>query len=445
MEAESLQDGKAKAVRDVVTDSRLAKKGSLYFAIMGPRNDGHDFIGQAVTNGATVVVVSKRIRTDIPGVWILNVNDTTKALGKLAQYYRAKFKVPVIAITGSAGKTTTKEMIAKALGSRFKVLKNKRTENNQFGVPMTLLKLRPKHTAVVIEVGTNHFGEIAYLAKIVRPDIAVMTNIGASHLEYLKSKAGVFREKFDLVRFTDDKGAVIFNGDDDHLKKIGTKSITQKKVSFGTANGADVRAEDISYSGGSMNFKVKKQRFRLKTITQHNVHNALAAIAVASVLKIDMKAIAGNLANWRSVDGRQCVLKHNGFTLINDTYNANPLSFLSAIKSLAAMHSKGRKLIVCGDMKELGKDSIKWHQYIGKEIGSIRVDAVMSIGKDAEYIGKAARSKNEQTYIRHFNDMGQLNEHLSGLVRKGDIVLVKGSRSMQMERVVNFLTETRSK
>lgn len=438
-----MRNGRAVSARDVTTDSRAARKGSLFIAIVGPRNDGHDYIGQAIEQGASAVLVSQAVKITSAAVWVIQVKDTTQALGELAAYHRSRFDIPVVAVTGSAGKTTTKEMIAAVLGRRYNVLKNNKTENNQYGLPMTLLKLRPRHEAVVVEIGTNHFGEIAYLAAIARPTIAVMTNIGASHLEFLRDKAGVFREKSDLIKYTHAQGAVIFNVDDAFLSRIVKQKLPQKKISYGILKAADVRAVIPALdaeNGKGVRFKVGKRSYRLRSITGHNVYNALAAIAVGRSLKMNDQDIASGLDKWRPVKGRQCLVRRNGITLIDDTYNANPLSFGSAIETLAGIKSGGRKLIVCGDMKELGADTLKWHCDIGKAAGKAGVDAVFSIGHYSRHIGDGARGVDSRIHTLHFEDTEDLQKNVAEFCVRGDVVLIKGSRSMQMDKVVTYLT-----
>ena len=238
----------------VSTDTRSLKEGELFIAIEGPRFDGHKFLAEAVKKKAAVLVVSKKIDAG-KDINVIRVRDTTQALGAIAAFYRRRFSIPVIAVTGSAGKTTTKELIAFVLGARFNVLKNYKTENNQYGVPLTLLKLNEGHAAAVLELGTNHPGEIAALARIVAPDVAVFTNVGESHLEGLKTPAGVFREKFQLARFTKKNGTVVFNADDEYLRNIAGKKIAQKKISYGIRQKADHQAGEIEIKGPAMNLK----------------------------------------------------------------------------------------------------------------------------------------------------------------------------------------------
>lgn len=433
------RSGTAKKVSRVVIDSRQVKKGALFFAIKGLRLDGHAFIKKAAQAQAAAIVVSN----DGPypsGVWVIRVKDTTLALGDLARYYRGKFRIPVVAITGSAGKTTTKEMIAGVLRRRFKVLKNNKTENNQYGVPMTLLRLRPHHDVVVVELGTNHFGEMKYLARISQPTIAVMTNIGASHLEFLKTPAGVFKEKFDIVRYTHPSGYIVINGDDPYLRNIKSKDIPQQKIVYGVKGGADVRGSVGAGSFPKAIFFVGKQKFILNAVATHNIYNALAAIAVGRVLKINSAEIAEGLARWRPVVGRQCFIKTPSLTIMDDTYNANPVSFKSALVTFAGLKTQGRKILVCGDMKELGRNAVTWHEDVGSVAAVSGVDVIVSVGENARHIAETAQRKNPKISVRYCQKIDDINSFLKYLIRRGDMVLVKGSRSMNMDQVVRFLT-----
>jgi UDP-N-acetylmuramoyl-tripeptide--D-alanyl-D-alanine ligase len=432
-----LQDGRAKKIRRVVTDSRQVKRGDLFIAIKGRRLDGHRYVEQAIQQGAAAVIVSDPVAK--AGAWIIKVKDTTAALGDLARTHRRRFDIPVIAVTGSTGKTTTKEMIASVLKRRRRILKNLKTENNQYGVPMTLLQIRPRHEAVVVELGTNHFGEMKYLTRIAGPTVAVMTNIGASHLEFLKNPSGVFREKFNIVRYTDPSGTVVFNGDDAYLKKIKHRALRQRKISYGL-NGPGLRARDIqAVSAQSTAFFVDQQKFVLHSFAAHNIYNALAAVAVGKILKMPLSEIAEGLERWRPLKGRHHVIRTADLLILDDTYNANPVSFQSALETFARMKTKGRKILVCGDMKELGDASVRLHQRIGRVAAGMGVDAVFSVGKHAACLATEAARCNPTIALRHSGTVEELQRHLNGFIRASDAVLVKGSRAMNMEAIVDFL------
>ncbi len=424
--------------KGVSIDSRTVAPGELFVAIKGERFDGHDFIKDAVRKGASAVVASQKIKEPIT-VPVLYVPDTTKALGLMASAYRRQFNIPVVAITGSAGKTTTKEILAHICEGQYKVLKNIKTENNQIGISLTLLRLKRDHQVAVLELGTNHPGEIRWLAEIARPTIAVFTNVGASHLEGLKSPAGVFKEKFSLVQFMPPSGVVIFNKDDRYLKSIAQKRISLKKISYALKEKADVKASDVTTIQGHIQFKVDGQDFRMKTAARHNVCNALAAICCARVLNIDDEIIQRRLASFEGCQGRQEIKEANGLWIINDSYNSNPISFQSAVRTLDSFKTDGKKFLVCADMLELGSQSRLWHERMGKIVAKTNIDVVLTTGPEAYYLAEQIKKTNHRLCF-HCPNLEEVHEHLRRLCRKGDVVLVKGSRAMKMEQTVEFLT-----
>ena len=424
-------------VKGVSIDSRSLRPGELFIAIKGERFDGHDFIAEAVRKGASAAVVSRKIK-DAVNVPVIYVPDTTKALGLIASLYRQQFNIPVIAITGSAGKTTTKEIIAGILEQKYKVLKNIKTENNQIGVSLTLLRLRKGHEAVVLELGTNHPGEIRWLAEIARPTIAVFTNIGPSHLQGLKSPRGVFKEKFSLVEFMPSSGVVIFNKDDVYLKGIAQKNISLKKISYAVKAEADVKIDDLKTIDQHIQFKVDGKEIRMKTAARHNAGNALAAICCARILNIEEDMIRKGLASFEDCPGRQEIKEVNGIWVINDSYNSNPISFQSALQTLDSFKTGGQKILVCADMLELGSQSRLWHERIGRIIARSAIDVVLTTGPEAYSLAQQVKKTNHRLCF-YCRNREELHEHLRRLCRKGDVVLVKGSRAMKMEKTVDFL------
>ncbi len=426
-------------IKRVLIDSRSIQSGDLFIAIKGERLDGHKFIAQAIEKGAAAVIVSQKISCP-DHVAVILVRDTTKALGEIAHFYRDKFSLPIIAITGSAGKTTTKEMIAAVLSCRFNVLKNFKTENNQFGVPLTLLKLNKSYDVAVVELGTNRFGDIPWLAKITNPTIAVFTNVGESHLERLKTPAGVFREKFQMVKFMPKSGRVIFNEDDRYLKKIAQKSIPQKKISYAINTAALCKASDVKRTErNQIEFKVKGRKFTLNTPFAHNVYNALAAISCGLIFKISLPQMVKTLSSFGFADGRQEIKKIGKLMLINDTYNSNPVSLRSAIDTLSSLKIDRRKILVCADMLELGQHSKRLHALIGENIAQSTIDAVFTMGPYAKdiHLGIRKFKNNIQTY--HESNLEALNHRLKDFCQPGDVLLIKGSRGMHLEKTVEFL------
>ncbi len=430
-------DSSTFVLKGVSTDTRTIKKNDIFVAIKGPNFDGHQFISQAIRAGAKAVVVSKRVATkcDVP---LLKVLDTTEALGLMARCYRQKFSIPVIAITGSAGKTTTKDMIGLVLSQKYKVLKNVKTENNQYGVPLTLFKLKKSHEVIVLELGTNQKGDIAWLAKICQPTVAVFTNIGESHLAGLKNAYGVFCEKAQLIKGMS-KGTVIFNKDDPYLSKLSLRAKGLKKLSYSLKSRSNLQAKNILSNQQKLSFSVGRNHFQLNTLAKHNIANALAAISCGRLFNISYNNINKALKKKPFDQGRQQLKRISGMWVIDDTYNCNPVSLVSAIQSLTDFENKGRKILVCSDMLELGPKSIELHQSMGRLIGRSSIDCCVTTGQASKHISSALRRSNSTIENHHYTSQEDVQSFLKKFCQAGDALLVKGSRGMRMERVVNSL------
>ena len=430
----------SKLIKGFCIDSRSLKKGQAFIAIIGKNLDGHHFIKKACGAGAGALIVSKRICA-LPNIPVILVQDTTKALGYIARLYREQFFIPMIAVTGSVGKTTTKEMMASVLSSRFRVLKNVKTENNHFGVPLTLLRLTPSHEAAVIEFGTNQPGDIRWLAEITKPNIAVFTRIGESHLERLKTPLGVFREKYDLVKFMPSRGTIIFNADDKYLSRIPKMKTPQRKVGFSIHNKSSFQAQAITTSHNHCQFYLKGKAYALKTPVEHNIYNALAAICCGSLFKMGYNEIKNRLWRFDACDGRQEIKRVGSLWLIDDTYNANPVSFRSAVKTLETFECRGRKIFVCADMFELGNQSKKIHQACGDFLSKSKIDVVLTFGENARFITQRLKQFNAQRQAMHCATLKAIFKRLKHMCQPEDVILIKGSRGMKMERVVAFVEE----
>ncbi|MCR4337948.1 MAG: UDP-N-acetylmuramoyl-tripeptide--D-alanyl-D-alanine ligase, partial [Candidatus Omnitrophica bacterium] len=439
-------------VLGISTNSKKIEDGELFIAIKGEHFDGHDFVEDVVKQGVKAVIISKKKiksfktkKIDVNHhVAFIAVDDPVKALGNLARFHRHRFSIPVIAITGSAGKTTTKEMVAKVLESRFRVLKNMGTENNFIGVPQTLLKLQPSHQVVVLEVGTNQPGDIAWLTHVVNPDIAIFTNIGESHLERLKSPEKVFEEKSQLVRGMKKTGTVILNIDDRFLKQmLAWKRFSPKLLTFGIENPADFQAKDIRINDRhQLEFQISEgPQFSLPTTMRENIYNALAAICCGRICSVEYPAIVKALSQFSSSAHRQEVHRFSHCWVIDDSYNANPVSFRSAVNVLDQFPSKGKRILVCADMLELGRQSKRLHQAMGEEISRAKIDVIFAYGKFSEDIVKTIRKKKTSQRTFYYRQMGALHRRLLELCHPEDVILVKGSRGMRMEKTVEFLKE----
>lgn len=420
-------------------DSRTIRRGNVFVAIRGKNLDGHRFIAQAVRKGASLLVVSERI-SGAAGLPVILVKDTTVALGQIAGAYRENFDIPVIAVTGSAGKTTTKDMIAAVLGSKFKVLKNERTLNNQYGVSLTVLGLKPAHEALVVELGTNNPGEIQRLAAIARPRVAVLTNIGESHLEGLKNRSGVYKEKSAIFRGIGAKGHVIFNNDDPYLRKIRGGKKRPGIFTYGIERKSDVQARRIRVKNNrKICFHVDGHGFILNTPAPHYVYNALAAILCGRLFGVSDRKIKKALEKLTFGGHRQQMRTMGGVTVIDDTYNSNPVSVRNALKTLDALQAKGKKIFITADMLELGAQSAPLHREKGRWIARSTADVAITVGKFSRHAAGSIRRGNRSIEVFHHASFAGVPERLKKLCRPGDIVLVKGSRGMKMERVVESL------
>lgn len=420
-------------VPNVVIDSRNCAGGALYVPIHGERFDGHAFIDDARAHGAAVVLSEHPLDQ---GPYIL-VSDTLTALQAIAENYMKQFSFPVIGVTGSMGKTSTKEMIASALSRKFRVHKNIGNLNNQTGLPQTIFALDNGFDLSVMEMGTNHFGEIERLSYMAKPDVCVFTNIGVSHIEHLGSREGILKEKMDLLAHAKKGAAVIVNGDDDLLSAI------PNAVRFGLTNDSDVYPEDIDDRGlEGITFTAvcegKKQRVKIHAPGRHMVENALCAIAVGRHFGMELDELAEGVEAHVPQHGRMDVIKTARFTLIDDSYNSNPTSAMSSIDVLAM--TPGRRVAILGDMLELGPDSDDFHEIIGAYAARHGVDLIICIGPNAEHTFFGAHAV-APFRARYFGDRDSLETMLPDLLRDGDVILVKGSRGLALEHTVALLKE----
>ena len=433
----------ARSVEGVSTDSRLVLPGELFVALAGESLDGHDFVDQAIARGAVAVLVGEAKRKpEYPGeAAVLSVRETLRALGDIAASYRSRFSLPFVAITGSNGKTTTKEMTAHVLSTRGTVVRARKSFNNFIGVPLTLFDAVPGAVAVVLEMGTNAPGEIGRLCDIARPQIGVITNIGATHLEGLKSVEGVAKAKAEMLYALGRDALAILNADDEWSRKIRT-GYNGKIVTFGTSEGADIFARDIEDNATGLSFVTNEYvRVQLKVRGRHNVHNALAAIAVSRRLGMDMKDIALALADFPGVPMRMEVVRFGGVTVINDAYNANPRSMSAALDDFAGHYATtGTRHFICGDMLELGEHSAEFHRQLGRRIAECRIDRLWLLGTEVNETRAAAVDAGfAPRSVFLADDYPALEKAFLADVGEGDVVLVKGSRRMRLERLVEAL------
>ncbi len=438
---------KFKSIYQVSINSRNIKKNSLFIAIKGERFDGHDFINEVVKRGASAIIINEKnfkkiIDLEIP---VITVKDTTLALGEIAKLWRAKLKTKIIGITGSAGKTTTKEILAALLSEKFKVNKTVANNNNHIGVPLTILSTNEKHQVLVAELGTNHFGEIPYTAAIASSDLALITNIGDSHLEYLKNRNGVFKEKSALFNETIKRtGKVFINNDDKILKEFGKN--VKGKVTFAIKEKADYKTIIKGYdkfAKPQIEIRTKKKSFAatLPLSGEKNVLNFTAAYSIASELGLSNSQIQKAVKKIKSYNKRLEIKNYKTFTLIDDTYNANPDSMKSSLEILDKIESRRKKIAVLGDMFELGSESKLKHIALASFISKTNVDEVYSIGKMMKLMNQKLNEKIKVQ--KHFTDREMLKKFLKSLDINNSAILIKGSRGMKMEEFVSIIESTK--
>jgi len=429
-------------------DTRKLQPGELFWALKGDTADGHDYIFEAFNRGAQATVVSeewfKSHKSSLSNTPCVVVQDTLKALQQLASVHRRRFHMPVLALTGSNGKTTTKELISAALRRRFKLVRSPGNFNNHIGVPLTLLQIDPMTEFVVVEMGTNQIGDIELLCDIANPDHGLVLNVGPSHLQGLKSIEGVAAEKEKLLRLLPSAGVAFVNHDDPLVKKMNSGNA--KRICFGF----DPENDDsrCSEKHVALNMGLNEQgrgRFRLGNTTfemnwygMHQINNGLAAAIVASHFGISLETIAEVFSTMSPIEGRLNVERLAGFTIINDAYNANPSSTAAALDFLATLNVSGRRYALLGDNLELGADSVAQHKRIGKMIATSKIDGVYLFGEDIQHAADEYRNLILDQFSQD-DDIEKITSKIIRLLRPGDAILIKASRGMGLDRVVRAL------
>ena len=425
-------------------DSRTVGAGELFFAVRGDRHDGHDFVEAALRRGAVAAVVSRARAATLPdavlAVPLLIAEDPLIALQALATQVRRQWGKRVVAVTGSAGKTTTKEAVAAALGAKFNVHKSQGNLNNGFGLPLELLRLKPEHEIAVIEMGMNHAGEIATLARIAAPDWGVVTNVGTAHIEnFADGQAGIARAKLELVATLPASGVAFLNCDDPYVSQFG-RDFPGRAVYFGAGPCADPRLleakEDLE--GLHLRFRAgeRESELTLKLLGEHNASNALAGLAVALEAGVDLDAAVAALASLAAGDKRGQVIEIGGATILNDSYNSNPEALRAMIRTLAGRPA-GRRILVAGEMLELGKQGPALHSACGRAAAEAGLDMVVGVGGNAVHLASAACASGVASLF--LADAESAGRWLRQTLQPGDVVLVKGSRGVHLERAIDVL------
>jgi UDP-N-acetylmuramoyl-tripeptide--D-alanyl-D-alanine ligase len=424
----------------VCTDSRSVQKGDIFVALQGDRYDGHEFVETALREGATIALVNRQWHVEHPSVVpVVVVTDTLLAYQEAARCHRLRHPIPVIAVTGSAGKTTSKEMMYKVLSRRYRVLRNKKSFNNHVGVPATLFELTPDHELLLTELGTNHFGELDRLSYLVEPVVAVIVNIGYAHLEFFGDLDGVRRAKFEIFNHCRPGAVAVYNNDDGWL--CGQRYPVSGACGFGYERPADLTAEVMGCDdNGCYRFKVLQEVVQLKVPGRHNISNALAAAAVGMHYNLTPAEIRAGLEAFQAVDKRMQVRTLAGIRIMNDAYNANPGSCRAALDTLADVSAHGRKIAVLGDMLELGPYEVTEHRRLADHVVAARLDALFLFGSRTRDTWQRAEELGMKA-VFHFDDKSELARSLFSFLETDDVVLVKGSRGMQMENVITHLEQ----
>ena len=425
-------------VSSITKDTRTMQGGELYVALAGDNFDGHDYVLQAAEKGAAAVLVHQVPEVEIPASCaVVRVDDTLRALQSLARRYRLHLSITAVGITGSNGKTSTKDLIAAVLSQEFEVAKTEGNLNNHVGLPMTILDADERHECGIWEMGMSHPGEIEKLASIAQPDVGVITNIGVAHIEFMKTRDNIAREKGMLAEMIGERGVVVLPAEDDYAESIAART-TAKVVMCGFENG-EVRARDVEISGHSSAFSIVTEdgevRASISVPGKHMVSNALLAAGVGLHFGLSLEQIAMGLQSAELTGGRFQAKSIGGIDFLDDSYNANPDSMRAAVGTLAEMECSGRRFALLGGMAELGETAEEEHRKLGSETAEAGVDFILSVGDMAAPITDGL-GLNGGREARHFESHAACAAFLKEHVKEGDLVLVKGSRSAAMERVL---------
>lgn len=430
------------ALTDITTDSRNMGEGMLFIPLTGPTFNGHEFIAAAFECGAAAVLTQEDTEPLLDKT-IIRVVDTRKALGDIACFYKEKYRIPTVAVTGSVGKTTTKDMLYSVLSQKYNTVKTLGNFNNDIGLPLTVFRQESEHEMAVFEMGQSGFDEIRYLASIAKPDVAVITNIGTSHIEKLGSREGIFHAKMEITDFFDQKNTLIVNGDDEFLKTVDNRDYTV--IRYGIDNEAcHVRAYHIrNYGADGSAFSVdaegKTYEVRVNVAGVHNVYNALAAICVGRLYDIAMEDIIRGIGSFELTAMRMEFEDYDGVTVIDDCYNSSPDSVRASLAVLSSLEAP-RKIAVLGDILEMGTFAPDAHKLLGNDAADAGIDVLVTAGENARLIAEQAKRRG-MTEVVSFDKTREAAGYVASLVQSGDAVLVKASRGMRFEMIVQAIKE----
>ncbi len=431
-------------IKNISINSKNIDMECMFIPLIGEKFDAHNFVYDAYENGCKTFLKDKNHNLDFNGedVNIIEVDDTTKALGDIARLYKEKFLINYVAVTGSTGKTTTKDMIYSVLSNKYNTLKTEGNLNNHIGLPLTIFKLKDKHQCAILEMGMSSFGEIEYLSDIVNHKIAVISNIGLSHIENLGSQEGILKAKLEITKNFTKENTLIINADDEYLKTLKNKELNYKLKTFGFGKDNDLYCVEYKMYETGIDFECivhnQKEEFFIPARGKHNIYNAMAAILTGIELGLSMDQIKKGLLNFKNGKMRLDILKTDSFEIINDAYNASPDSMKAALNILGE-YKQNRKIAILGDMLEMGEYAKNGHELVG-EYAMGNSDLIITVGKDSKHIGNGAIKKGfDVQNVIHFDSNLKVIEYLKHILEKDDVVLIKGSRGMRMEEIVDFL------
>lgn len=425
-------------ITGVEKDSRLIEEGFLYLPFVGARVDGHDFIPQVFEKGALCTLSERDLDIDKP---YIKVDSVANALKDIAEFYREQLSCKIIGITGSVGKTSTKEMVASVLSEKYQVLKTEGNYNNEIGMPLTILKIRDNHQIAVIEMGISDFEEMHRLAKVAKPDVCVITNIGTCHLENLGDRDGVFRAKTEMFDYAKENYFVVLNGDDDKL--IQVKEVNgSKPIFFGIDTEQNVgvvsyQAKGVLGTEAEIRYFDKKFHTMIPIPGFHMLYNAMAATCIGVHFDMTFEEIDSGIRKLKAISGRNNIFDVNGITVIDDCYNANPMSMKASLNVLSG--ADGRKVAILGDMFELGKDEINLHKQVGEAAANLKIDVVICIGHLSKNIAETAKQGAGKVY--YFEEKSDFEANINDYIKQGDTVLIKASNGMKFQTIVRLIKD----